>query len=347
MLRAVRLRAEIPALAIGTAPRRSSARRAPALPHQRRAHQVRDGPDPRLPPPVRGPLLLDRLGLLAHRRCPKLDPLRGLVQNRYHHLDAFDHTLAAVEAADDLRGLARGLPPLVFADDPLNVAGPSRVARTEAAERTPSLPERARLLRWALLLTTPEGRTLRTLGEDGDTPFLHARERTSAGIAREGSSRRLRASRTGYRPSGQARPRSISGSRFPRRGRAAHGARGAMTSRALRRIARGAGPDAPARPPLPRRQARYPRAGRKERSRGCDAPDATSWKPGEPRRKRARREPRLLDRHEIMRATGAPPGPPIGRLLEDRAGSRPAASCARATKLSLAPPRAREITQES
>jgi hypothetical protein len=111
---------------------------------------------------------------------PELEPLRGLIQNRYHHLDAFDHTLAAVEAADDLRGLARGLLPLAFAIDPLAPA-------PRDARLSPLAPERARMLRWSLLLHDTGKAPTRTLGEDGEY-HLHV---VSARIA-PGALRRLR-----------------------------------------------------------------------------------------------------------------------------------------------------------
>ncbi len=51
--------------------------------------------------PVDGLRQLDELGLLE-AVLPELVALHGVQQNRYHHLDAFDHTLQVLDAANDL-----------------------------------------------------------------------------------------------------------------------------------------------------------------------------------------------------------------------------------------------------
>lgn len=61
---------------------------------------------------VAGLRMLDTFGLLAVV-LPELHALRGVEQNRYHHLDAFEHTLLVLERATELeRGLAAAVPGL-------------------------------------------------------------------------------------------------------------------------------------------------------------------------------------------------------------------------------------------
>src|SRR5262249_9602902 len=47
--------------------------------------------------PAEGLALMDRLGL-TEQLLPELVALRGVDQNRFHHLDVYDHTLAVLEA---------------------------------------------------------------------------------------------------------------------------------------------------------------------------------------------------------------------------------------------------------
>lgn len=51
--------------------------------------------------PVRGVRMLAELGLLD-AALPELGRLRGVEQNRYHHLDAFDHTLLVLDRATEI-----------------------------------------------------------------------------------------------------------------------------------------------------------------------------------------------------------------------------------------------------
>src|SRR5262249_75581 len=149
MMRAVRLAAEIPSLVIARGTAAPSRRHAHRL-SRTRAERIKGEMDRILTSACPSAALraLDRLGLLPIV-LPELDPLRGLVQNRYHHLDAFEHTLSALEAADDPRALAKGLGPLAFAVDPL-AAPASREAR---ASGTPVMPrDRALVLPWPPLL---------------------------------------------------------------------------------------------------------------------------------------------------------------------------------------------------
>jgi poly(A) polymerase len=152
MLRAVRLRCELPRFSIAT---RTLAmiRRDVALIGQTAPERIRDELDRILASPraSQGIALLDRLGLLG-RLMPEIAPLRRLAQNRYHHLDAWRHTLASLRAADNVDELAR----------PLRDAG-----------RLPSLSREDRLLlRWALLLHDLGKAGTRTVGEDGEFHFF-------------------------------------------------------------------------------------------------------------------------------------------------------------------------------
>lgn len=73
-----------------------------------------------------GLALLDAVGLTEHV-LPELAALRGVEQNRYHHLDVYDHTLAVLDAVLDLErdpGAALATPELdapirAFLDRPL------------------------------------------------------------------------------------------------------------------------------------------------------------------------------------------------------------------------------------
>ena len=310
MLRAVRLRAEIPELSLE---RRTARwiRRDAALIRGVSPERVKSELDRILsaPSPSSSVLVLERLGLLSFL-LPELDPLRGLGQNRYHHLDAFRHTLAALAAADEPARLARGLPPLVFAEDPLAPAGARR------SGCAPSLPPaRARLLRWALLLHDTGKAATRTVGDDGECHFyLH--ERPSARIARQ-TLARLRASRE---------ETSAVETLVALHLRLSIPPVGDLTPRALRRIVRDAGPLTPLLalhtladkiasrgPSHARTLARLRRASRAL---------LHAW---QEETERARRLPRLLNGHDVMKKLGLGPGPGVGAILarvEDLQASR-------------------------
>lgn len=341
MLRAVRLQAEIDDLRIE---RRTAAMIAKEAARIRRVSPERVKAEiDRILASAEPSLAFERfetLGLLQHV-LPELDPLRGLVQNRYHHLDAFDHTLAALRAADDgARALARGLPRIVFASDPLPGVRPvttaaargrpaldllplggqepqgtasrspirsstSLVRPVRRADRLP--PERARLLRWALLLHDTGKAETRSRGENGEIHFyLH--ERASARISRA-VLRRLRTSRAET----AAIERLVS-----LHLRLSIPSEGEMTPRALRRIVKEAGTLTPLLvlhsladkiasrgPSHARVLASLRRAGRAL---------LETWRL---EAERARRAPPLLDGHDIMDALGIAPGPEIGRLLSE------------------------------
>ena len=308
MMRAVRLAAEIPSLAIakGTAAliRRHARRLSRTSTERIKAEMDRILASARPSAAVRA---LDRLGLLPIV-LPELDPLRGLVQNRYHHLDAFEHTLCALEAADDPRVLAKGLGPLAFAADPL-AAPSSRALRSGAPVMS---RERALVLRWSLLLHDTGKAETRTIGEDGDYHFyLH--DQVSARIARD-AMRRLRASR--------AETAAIERLVFLHL-RVSIPASGGVSPRALRRMVRDAGPltsllalhslaDKAASQGIghARTMARLRRAG---------AALLEAWRLDT---ERMAAGPPLVTGRDVMRVLGIGPGPEVGRRLEEIAELR-------------------------
>ncbi len=305
MLRAVRLRAEIPALSIE---RRTSVliRRDAPLIRRVSAERIKAELDRILAAdsPSASIRLLERLGLLRHL-LPELDPLRGLRQNRYHHLDAFRHTMEALAAADAPRRLARGLPSLVFMDDPAPAAEGGRPSRAPRA-----LPARAG--------PPPEVGAPPARHRQGRHPHRSARTATTTSSCtsrfRPGSRSR---SSGACAPRGRRRPRSSGscsstcGSRFP--------PPEASRPRAMRRIVRDAGGSGPAPgAPLARRQARIARRRpRPDPRRDPPRREASSSRPGGGRSERSRREPRFLDGHDVMRTLGIPPGARVGELLEE------------------------------
>jgi putative nucleotidyltransferase with HDIG domain len=112
--------------------------------------------------------MMQRTGLLFHL-FPELKPLEGLAQNRWHRLDAFEHTLASVQEADTLQ------------------AGCERIGLPDRLS-----PEESELLKWAALYhDTGKAETARR-GADGEVHF-HGHETVSASLAQRALSR-LRAS---------------------------------------------------------------------------------------------------------------------------------------------------------
>ena len=108
--------------------------------------------------------MMHRTGLLFHV-FPELEPLVGLAQNRWHHLDAFEHTLACVQEADTLQ------------------AGCERIGLPDRLS-----PEESELLKWAALYhDTGKAETARK-GADGEVHF-HGHEVISASLAQRALSR--------------------------------------------------------------------------------------------------------------------------------------------------------------
>jgi poly(A) polymerase len=134
-----------------------------------------------------GLALMDRIGVTAHV-LPELDRLRGVEQNRYHHLDVHDHTLAVLASAMEIERD----PAAVLGDelgDPLR----EHLARPLADELT-----RAGGLRLGALLHDVAKPQTQARGEDGEVLGFpgHAEQGADAArdvLARLRASERLRA----------------------------------------------------------------------------------------------------------------------------------------------------------
>lgn len=103
---------------------------------------------------------LSALGALASL-LPELESCRGVTQNRHHHLDVFEHTLLALQAADRVALLGRGV-----------------IDRRRDA--TASLPRALLTLRWSLLIHDLGKPATRTVGADGQVHFFGHERRSAA-----------------------------------------------------------------------------------------------------------------------------------------------------------------------
>lgn len=130
--------------------------------------------------PLPGLRLLDELGLMQSV-LPELSGLQGVEQSDYHHLDAYEHTLAVLAELVALEGdLGR-----VFGDDAAAVGD-------QLAEPLSEGMTRGEALRWGALLHDIAKRETRVVHPSGHVGFpMH--DRRGAEIARE-ICRRLRAS---------------------------------------------------------------------------------------------------------------------------------------------------------
>lgn len=130
--------------------------------------------------PLPGLRLLDELGLMQSV-LPELSGLQGVEQSDYHHLDAYEHTLAVLAELVALEGdLGR-----VFGDDAAAVG-------EQLAEPLSEGMTRGEALRWGALLHDIAKRETRVVHPSGHVGFpMH--DRRGAEIARE-ICRRLRAS---------------------------------------------------------------------------------------------------------------------------------------------------------
>ena len=130
---------------------------------------------------VAGLALMDELGLTEHV-LPELTQLRGVEQNRFHHLDVHDHTLAVLEAAIELER------------DPAAVFGAENGAAIAAFLAEPLGDELTRggALRFGALLHDAGKPATRDFTAEGNVTFI-GHDREGARIARE-TLTRLRAS---------------------------------------------------------------------------------------------------------------------------------------------------------
>jgi putative nucleotidyltransferase with HDIG domain len=124
---------------------------------------------------------MDRLGL-TERLLPELVALRGIDQNRFHHLDVHDHTLAVLEAVMTLQR------------DPASAVGPEHAEAVTAflGEALADELTRGDALRFGALLHDAGKPATRDFTPDGNVTFI-GHDREGARISREVLTR-LRAS---------------------------------------------------------------------------------------------------------------------------------------------------------
>ncbi|RMG47436.1 MAG: HD domain-containing protein [Acidobacteria bacterium] len=237
----------------------------------------------------------DRLGLIEPW-LPESRPLRGLIQNRYHHLDAWRHTLAALAAADRPRRLAPGLLPPRWPRVPADPEGPPRPD-----------PDEARLvLRWALLLHDLGKAATRALNRRGEVSF-HGHETVGERIAKE-VTRRL----------AFPGPRAEAVARLVRLHlRLVIPPEGRLSERALARIARAAGPytELLALHALADQLASRGVGWRRTRRRLLDTVAALFEVEREIDARR--RRGRLLTGRDVLDRLGIAPGPRVGEILRE------------------------------
>jgi putative nucleotidyltransferase with HDIG domain len=135
---------------------------------------------------------LDGLALLDHVGAtavvlPELSAMRGVEQNRFHHLDVYDHTLAVLQAVADLER------------DPAAVVGEEHAAAVRELLAEPFADEltRGQALRFGALLHDVAKPATRDVTAEGRVTFLGHDERGAAmardALARLRTSERLRA----------------------------------------------------------------------------------------------------------------------------------------------------------
>lgn len=117
--------------------------------------------------------LMDDLGVTA-AVLPELRALAGVAQNRFHHLDVYDHTLAVLQAVIDLQR------------DPAALFGDEHAPAIAAWLVEPLADEltRGEALRFAALLHDIAKPATRTVGDDGFVGFP-GHDRAGADLSRE------------------------------------------------------------------------------------------------------------------------------------------------------------------
>ena len=249
---------------------------------------------------ARGLDLMDELGLIAVV-LPELAALRGVEQNRFHHLDVHDHTRAVLDAVVELER------------DPASAVGAEHAEAVSEllAEQLADGLSRGVALRFGALLH--DAAKPATRGVTGGPRHLHRPRRRgrAAGRERAAAPADLRAPAVTRRgpdtpPPAPGLPRGPSAPTTPRRLplpvglRAGRGRRHAAVDR---------------RPAGHARRQR--RAGRRGTS-GAGPPaagEALAWRSG------GRPAP-LLRGDDLTRSLDLPPGPEVGRLLEAIAEAR-------------------------
>jgi poly(A) polymerase len=123
--------------------------------------------------PIEGLALMDRLGL-TEQLLPELVALRGIDQNRFHHLDVYDHTLAVLEAV-----MALQRDPAAALGSEHGAAVADFLAESLADELT-----RGDALRFGALLHDAGKPATRDFTPEGNVTFI-GHDREGARISRE------------------------------------------------------------------------------------------------------------------------------------------------------------------
>jgi len=284
LLRAVRFVCERPSLAIAPGTRDAIAKEARRI-RRVSAERIRDELDRILASrrSAWGIREADRLGLLAPV-IPEIVPMRGLEQNRWHHLDGWGHTLAALDAAADPAHLGRPVP---GAEVPKG--------------------ERLVLLRWTLLLHDLGKVPTRTVDEDGEAHFFGHEEAGAVIAAR--IAKRLRFS--------TARARAVR-RLIELHLRVSIPVADEVSDRAWRRLIRDGGELTPllvlhSLADKAASRGRAHRATTKRLRAACNRLMTLYREEAE----RILAPPRLVDGSDVMRLRGIPPGPEVGRWIEE------------------------------
>jgi putative nucleotidyltransferase with HDIG domain len=117
--------------------------------------------------------LLDRVGATAVV-LPELHAMRGVEQNRFHHLDVHDHTLAVLQAVSDLQR------------DPAPIVGEAHADAIGALLAEPFADEltRGEALRWGALLHDVAKPATRDVTTEGRVTFI-GHDEQGAALARD------------------------------------------------------------------------------------------------------------------------------------------------------------------
>jgi putative nucleotidyltransferase with HDIG domain len=139
------------------------------------------------PDPRRGLELMERTGASA-AVLPELGPMRGVAQNRYHHLDVYGHTLEVLDRTVELTAVEGPVDPQLLA----GLGGHARAVRELLAEPLADGLTRGDALRWGALLHDAAKPATRG-GDGGSRVTFIGHDVRGAELAREALTR-LRAS---------------------------------------------------------------------------------------------------------------------------------------------------------
>lgn len=245
---------------------------------------------------LEGMELMEELGVTA-AILPELTELAGVAQNRYHHLDAHDHTLAVLQAAIDLER------------DPEPWTGPEHAQAVRAHLAQPLADEltRGQALRFGALLHDIAKAETRTVHESGAVGFP-GHDRAGAVRSREILTRLRASERTRAHVEALARHHLRLGFLVRHR---------PLDARQMHRYLRGCEPvqvDVTLLSVADRVATRGDNAGpaiaaHLELARQALGP-ALAWQAW-------RAQPPLVRGDVLARELGIPPGPPLGALLAE------------------------------